>query len=215
MRSIHYALESVFALQNKRLEFRSLAESSDFSIRSTRVPGPTATIVSPSGNKNPPIELLIAYDEIIFQGETNGQLPTFLQHAFEKRGKVPWKRLDILSIDDLTGAARPGVPLLTLEGERHSAEEYFKQHAAVLGQNLFLYRYGYRGTYGSMWKRADRRRRVHASSRIAGMNIRQSPSQDYIDFADNKHPMVDVYFKIAHDAIEAEGTRCIFSHGEE
>ncbi len=206
------ALEKEFADQQRGVEVRTLAEKSDFPIRRLFRSGMATPIINADGRKSPPVELLKAYEEVVFLGETNGQLPKFLDQAFSDRHQRRWKRLSILSIEDLSQAGRPGIAKSDLEKERQAAEDFLRSNAGRLAEELDLYRYNYAGTYGSLWTAGDGRRRVHVSPRMLGVDIRSAPSSDFVDFPERHHPTVDLYFRLAQDVIASPDCHEIFMH---
>ncbi len=211
-RNVARTVEQGFNQVQRSVEIRTIAQKSDVRVRTVQRAGPTATIQNSSGRKSPPVELLTLYDEVIFLGETNSQLYPMIEKAFAARQQRRWKRLDVLSIEDLTQAARPELTLPQLELERGTAEEKLQGNAARFAEEFSLYRYNYVGTYGSLWKASDGRRRVHVSARLPGIDIRISPASDIVDFPANRHPQVDLYFRIAEAAIRSGEARCIFRH---
>lgn len=211
-RNVSRSVEQEFSEKHRSVEVRTVAEKSDVRIRTVQKAGPTASIRDASGRKAPPVELLTAYDEVIFLGETNSQLPGMIEKAFAERKQRRWKRLAILSIEDLNQAARPRVALSALEQERQTAEDFFGNNAALFSDELALYRYNYVGTYGSLWTASDGRRRVHVSSKIMGVDIRVSPASDIVDFPADRHPQADMYFQVAENTIKNAATRCVFHH---
>jgi len=211
-RNVARTVEQGFNRAQRSVEIRTIAQKSDVRIRTVQKAGPTATIQDSSGRKIPPVELLTFYDEAIFLGETNSQLYPMIETAFAARDQRRWKRLDVLSIEDLTQAARPGFTLPQLELERATAEDILGKNAARFAEEFALYRYSYVGTYGSLWKASDGRRRVHASPRLPGIDIRISPASDIVDFPANRHGQVDMYFSIAEGAMRNGETRCIFRY---
>ena len=210
-RNVARATEQQLAIRNHGIGVQTLAEKSDCRIRSLQKANTTATILNPAGRKSPPVELLTAYDEAIFLGETNGQLPSFIEKAFIERHQCRWKCLIVFSIEDLTQAGRPGVSTRDLEEERRLAEEYLMDKAASIADQLELYRYHYPGTYGSLWTAGNGQRRVHVSPRILGVDIRMSPSTDFIDFPNERHPWAEMYFALARSTMNHPGTRKVFA----
>lgn len=219
-------VEKQMAEVNRSIEIRSVAEKSDYRIRRVNQPGPTATILDVDSRKAPPVELLTTYDEVIFLGETNSQLagkprdkdwnsldqPNFLELAFTARERRPWQRLEIFSIEDLSTAGRIDRTLAELEQERDEAEEYLKTNAARIAQELRIYRYEYAGTYASLWTANDGKRRVHTSARKLGVDIRMTPSQDFIDFPGNHHPIVNDNFEFVNTVLAQPSTHCLFEY---
>ena len=208
------ALEREFFSLQRGVEVRTLAEKSDHPIRSLRQAGMATPIVGADGRKSPPVELLKAYEDVVFLGETNGQLPKFIEQAFKDRQQRRWKSLTIFSIEDLSQAGRPGIPKLKLEEERQLAEDFLRSNAAKLTDELVLYRYNYIGTYGSLWTAADGRRRIHVSPKMLGLDIRSCPSMDLVDFPESRHPTVDLYFQLATSTVNSSDCRRIFTHPE-
>ena len=208
------ALEQKFFDLQRGVEVRTLAEKSDHPIRSLRKAATATPIVGSDGRKSPPVELLKAYEDVVFLGETNGQLPKFIEQAFKDRNQRRWKSLTIFSIEDLSHAGRPGVPLSDLETERQLAEDYLRSNASKLAERLVLHRYSYVGTYGSLWTAADGRRRIHVSPRMLGMDIRSCPSTDLVDFPESRHPTVDLYFQLAASTSNGPECRRVFAHPE-
>jgi hypothetical protein len=151
---------------------------------------------------------------VIFLGETNGQLPKFMEPALQLRQGRRWKRIEVFSIEDLSQAGRPGELLENLQRERQQTEDFLRENAARLANHLALYRYSYAGTYGSLWTAPDGRRRVHVSPRILGVNIRAAPSCDFIDFPKDKHCTVDRYFRLPEDILRHPDSRQIFPEGK-
>lgn len=196
-------------LQAKGRETYHRAEGSknDVSIRTIRKPGETATIRQDDGTKSPPVKLLTEFDELIFLGETLGQLPDLVKDAFEDRGNRRWKSIELFSINDLSKAFRPDASAAELNAERDQMEEYFKGAAADITDQLRLYRYNYVGTYASLWRAGDGRRRVHASNGVFGKDIRQSPSTDYIDFPEAPHSTIQWYYGIV-DELKQPAEQC-------
>ncbi len=178
-------------------------------IQTVKRAGEVETIRGAGCSKVPPIRLLCENDEVIFLGETNGQLPGFMKKAFEERGKK-WKRIDILTIEDLKTAHRGKVPLPDLEQERDEAERFFKDEAVGMCDQLAIYRYDYVGTYGSFWTSSDGARRAHVSAKIIGKDIRTTPASDYVDFPHMRDSDVEDFFALARRAID-EANR-IFGH---
>lgn len=211
-RNVARTVEKGFNQAQRSVEIRTIAQKSDVRIRTVQRAGPTAAIQDSSGRKSPPVELLTLYDEVVFLGETNSQLYPMIEKAFAARAQRRWKRLDVLSIEDLTQAARPGFTLPQLELERATAEDILGKNAARFAEEFALYRYNYVGMYGSLWKASDGRRRVHVSPRLPGIDIRISPASDIVDFPANRHVQVDMYFSIAESAIRNGETRCIFRY---
>lgn len=211
-RNVAKTVEQGFNQAQRSVEIRTIAQKSDVRVRTVQRAGPTATIQDSSGRKSPPVELLTLYDEVIFLGETNSQLYPMIEKAFALRDQRRWKRLDVLSIEDLTQAARPGFTLPQLELERATAEDTLGKNAARFAEELALYRYNYVGTYGSLWKAREGRRRVHVSPRLPGIDIRISPASDIVDFPANRHGQVDMYFSIAEGVMRNGETRCIFRY---
>ena len=84
-RSIAKAIEKEFELIQRGIEVRSAATSVDYRIRSMKCSGQVLPVVGLGGTKSPPVEFLTAYDEVMFLGETNSQLPTMLIKSFEAR----------------------------------------------------------------------------------------------------------------------------------
>lgn len=209
-RNVARSIERVFAEQNRNVEIRTVAGSTDCRIRSLQRAGAAAAIVGAEGRKSPPVELLTAYEEVIFLGETNSQLPKMIEKAILARDGKGWKRMVVLSIEDLSQAGRPGVSVAELIQERQGAEDFLRENAARISENLSLFRYEYVGMYGSLWVDGQGRRRVHSSYKLAGFDIRSSPASDIIDFPHDRHPQVDLYFQIAEKAIENNSARRIF-----
>jgi hypothetical protein len=203
-RKLTDAVQHDFEAQQRAVEIRSAAEHSDVRIRSLEIAGATPTVADTRGKKGPPLELLRNYDDIILLGETNGQLPAFLKTAAEVRQERPWNRIDVLSIEDLSSAGRPGVSIAVLEQERESMEKYVSENARKIADQVSLYRYAYAdvGTYGSFWTKNTGQRYVHTSAKVVGMNIRLSPSSDFVDFPHSRHPTVEALFDVANAAIK-------------
>jgi len=210
-RKLTDAVQQDFEAQQRAVEIRSAAEHSDVRIRSLEIAGATPTIADTRGKKGPPLDLLRDYDDIILLGETNGQLPNFLKTAAEVRQQRPWNRIDVLSIEDLSSAGRPGVSIAVLEQERESMEKYISENASKIADQVSLYRYAYAdvGTYGSFWTKKTGQRHVHTSGKVVGMNIRLSPSSDFVDFPQSRHPTVEALFDVAHAAIKK--SRSVFT----
>jgi hypothetical protein len=210
-RKLTDAVRQDFEAQQRAVEICSVAEHSDVRIRSIEIAGPTPTIADTRGKKGPPLDLLRDYDDLILFGETNGQLPDFLKTAAEVRQQRPWKRIDVLSIEDLSSAGRPGVSIAVLEQERESMEKYVSENASKIADQVSLYRYAYAdvGTYGSFWTKKTGQRHVHTSAKVVGMNIRLSPSSDFVDFPQSPHPTVEALFDIANSAIKQ--SRLVFT----
>ncbi len=188
-----------FNAAGRKAGFRNAG--ADICIRTVNRPGTEKMIVDDLRHKIPPIELLATFDSVIFMGETNGQLPLFIEKAFALRDRQPWKRLDILSVEDLSEAYRPDSTLAELEDERAKAEKFFQNEALSMVAEVALYRYAYCGTYGSFWTADDGRRRAHASAGLVGMDIRKSPGSDYVDFEGMRSEDVDYYFTLADQTI--------------
>lgn len=186
--------------------------SSDVRIRSLTKKGPTATIVDEAGCKAAPISLLIDYDDIVFLGETNWQVPDFLEKALQLREHRPWNRLDVLSVKDLSQSGRPGVSQTELEKQREQAENRLTENASKYAHQLYVYRYDYQSaeTYGSFWKASDGRRRVHVSQRIDGFDNLLAPSHDFIDFPESRLPYVDTRFELVKRVLEDHKTEKVF-----
>ncbi|MCA8993697.1 MAG: caspase family protein [Planctomycetaceae bacterium] len=210
-KGVAHAMERALAEQSQGVESHSSGKS-DCPIRSIEKAGPVATIVAPNGSKIPPLELLIDYDEIIFLGETNGQLSEMLEKAFVLRSSRKWKKLQIFSIKELMEAARPGKTLEELELERKNCEDYFSEEAPNIADELVLGRYDYIGTYGSFWKAESGKRRVHVSARIQGLDIRRTPSMDFVDFPNNEHPDVNRFFEEAEGVATHPSTEIVFQY---
>lgn len=177
--------------------------------------GQVLPAVGPGGKKSPPIQFLSDYDEVIFLGETNSQLPPMLHKAFALRreiGKTRWKSLRILSIDDLSRNGRPGLTAEALTAERDGAEAEFRKLAAEYCDVMELYRYSYAGYYGSFWTASDGRRRAHVSAIIPGLDIRTTQSSDFVDYPGATQPTVEFYFQRARSILESPETTRIFQY---
>ena len=216
--NVAQAVARTFADHARQIFVRSEGNA-DFRIQSVARAVETPTIVDELGIKLPPVALLVEFDEIIFLGETNGQLPKFVKKAFEirqRRNKGRWNRLEILSIENLNTAFRNEASLPLLQQERSEMEAFFKNEAAKIADDLTMYRYRYIGTYGSLWKNSTGKRRVHVSAGLTGEDIRVSPASDYVDFQGSRHPKVDRYFELVRRTIDNdESCRCIFRHVNE
>ena len=94
----------------------------------------------------------------------------------------------------MSKAFRPEASLEELTAERDVMEKYFRDAVAEITDALRLYRYDYIGTYGSLWRASDGRRRVHASSGIVGRDIRQSAPIDYVDFPEAPLARIEEYY---------------------
>jgi hypothetical protein len=211
-RSVAKAIEKEFEQIQRGIEVRTAAKSLDYRIRSMKTSGQVLSVVGPLGKKSPPVEFLAAYDVVTFLGDTNSQLPPMLSKAFEARGKRRWKRLDVLSVEDLSTNGRPGVSVGALNKERDDAEAEFMQLAADYCDAMALYRYRYAGFYGSFWTAGDGRRRAHVSALIPGLDIRMTQSADFVDFPNERQPTVDFYFNQAQATIARSDTKCIFQY---
>lgn len=186
---------------------RAEGSKSDVSIRTIRKPGPTATILRNDGFKSPPVKLLTGFEELIFLGETLGQLSDLVEEALEFRDRRPWRSIELFAINDLSQAFRPDASLEELIAEREQMEAYFKRAAAEIADELRLYRYNYVGTYASLWRSDDGRRRVHASSGVLGIDIRQSAATDYVDFPEAPLSTIEWYYEIV-DELKRNAERC-------
>ncbi len=176
--------------------------------------GDATTIVTEGGKKIPPVELLKEFEEIIFLGETNGQLVNFVKEAFADRDRQRWKRLDVFSIEDLSSAFRNDRNTTELEAERNSCEDFFRTQGKDIAEKTSLYRYRYAGAYASLWQDASGKRRAHVSVPLPGEDIRVAVASDFVDFPNSRHPKVDRYFDLVERVVESEGCHCIFEHPE-
>ena len=207
------AVRSHFEGLNRAIEVRSQASQSDVVIRQLPAAGEVSSIVDGDRRKAPPVELLVRFDSVSFLGETNGQLPRFIEQAFDLRGGRPWKCIEVFSIDDLNDTGRLDMSLEQLRHERDGAEATLRDHANRWCESLTLYRYAYAGTYGSFWVSSEGHRRTHVSSKLLGTDIRYSPASDFVDFPpDLCHPTVEGYFELVRHTVAAETTECIFRH---
>lgn len=198
-------------LQSKGREtyHRAAGSKNDLSIRTIRQAGPTATIIRDGGFKSPRLKLLTDFDELIFLGETLGQLPSLVKQAFsEHRAKRRWRSIELFSIKNLSNAFRADVSPTQLNSERDEMEEYFRSAAAEITDVLRLYRYDYVGTYASLWRADDGRRRVHLSSGVMGEDIRRSAiTTDYVDFPEAPLATIDSYYSIVTN-LRNDSDRC-------
>jgi len=205
------------AIHQREIFVRSKGKA-DFRIADTTRAQGVSTIVDDYGIKSPPVKLLTEFEEIVFLGETNGQLPMFVSKAFalrEKHKKGRWRKLEILSIEDLHTAFRYDKPTKKLEEERAACESYFQNDGISVADQIALYRYRYVGTYGSFWKGDTGKRWAHVSAGLVGEDIRVSPASDYVDFASSRHPKVDRYFDLVGRVIQSDDCRCIFYHPQQ
>lgn len=212
MENLARAISAKMQLVNRQPDLRSDGPPSAALIRSIVQPGPTSTIIDQRGFKSPPVELLTAFDEVLFLGETNSQLPKLLQEAFEVRGRRPWKRLQILAIEDLTTAHRPGVELKVLEEERNGAESFFRESASQMTDELRLFRYSFAGNYGSFWTSQTGTRRAHVSAPVFGMSIRESPANDFVDFPGARSDTVNRLFQFAEAVVSRPDCKLTFEY---
>ena len=210
------AVAESFRERGREIFVRSKGKT-DYRITRTPEAGAVSTIVTTHYTRFPPVELLTEFDEIIFLGETNGQLPWFIKDAHENRmeqGKGLWKKIDVLFIKDLSRAFRTDKPLNELELERDECDAFFRREGKQMVEALALYRYNYAGTYGSFWKNNSGKRRAHVSAGLLGEDIRVSPASDYVDFPGSRHPKVESYFELARRVIESDDCERIFSSSD-
>jgi endonuclease G len=187
-----------------------------------------ATIRDPGKLKVPPVRLLSYFDEISFLGETNSQLAgvprdeqwrvihgaeNFVEQALKLRDRK-WKRLDVFNIEDLSKAGRPSNSVVQLNQERDEVENYLASNAHLLAEELRIFRYDYCGFYGSFWNTSNDERRVHVSRRVASQDIRQAPSDDYIDFKSQRMPLIDELYNTLSGVRTADSTRLVFHYAK-
>ncbi len=171
------------------------------------ISGPVPTIgIDTRQVKIPPVELLVRYDRIIFLGETNSQLPTFIEDA-AKMGKR-WRRIDVFGLEDFAEHGRQNMTAEGLVEERDRAEAALERLLRDYCQEFAIYRYEYQGAYGSLWLHDETGvRRVHISPRLAWVDTRRSPASDIVELPHSPNLSVQHMFELAETLIRTTTPR--------
>ncbi|MEO1529506.1 MAG: trypsin-like peptidase domain-containing protein [Planctomycetota bacterium] len=194
---------------------QSSGDAPDCEITTVIRQGEVETITK-DGQKLPPVELLIQYDEAIFIGNTNDQLPQFLFEAFAHRGRRRWRKLEVIFNGDLNEilAFRPDQTLERLRAKRDATEKLLRASAAEIAIELRIYHSPYIGFFGSLWGNDTQKRRAHITTAFLRENIRETRSRDYIDYPHSRSSIIEDYFQRVDERI-ADGTmKCVFDSFE-
>ena len=209
--SIASAVSETLKEHGRQTYVRTQGGRNDCTIRALTRATPTAAILTAEGMKSPPVKLLTDFDDLVFLGETIGQLPDQIEAAFQFRQFQPWKSIELFSVNDLSKAFRRGTDVRELESERRSMEEYFIANARTLAHRMRLFRYDYDRRYMSLWQSNDGCRRAHVSAGVLGEDIRNADATDYVDFPNARIEKIDSFYHDVDRVRESDTCMCIFS----
>ncbi|MFH1463873.1 MAG: hypothetical protein ABIO70_05775 [Pseudomonadota bacterium] len=143
--------------------------------------------------KVPPVELMVAHDEMDFVGATNGRLAATLEEAARRR-EEPWKRVTIYFLDDrhLEWLGTPERPTWVLIQEKDQALKDLRAVIAAHPDTAWeLRRFDRPTLFASFWWRDGRLMRVHTSACVWGGDIQKAPSTDYRYVAGYPNPELE------------------------